>query len=158
MKRVQRRPAGDAAPNLTPVVNIAMVVLVVFMLTASFIEPQAYMRSDVALLEQGGTSQFDADWTPPTPLTVTVNADPATPGTFSARVGDQQTGDLEALVGLMRAKFDAFESGGIEPNAEEGGVQVEISPARAVIWQHLITVYEAAQRAGFSSITFTPGR
>jgi hypothetical protein len=37
-------------------------------------------------------------------------------------------------------------------------VQVEISPQSHVIWQHLITVYEAAQRAGFTNVTFTPGR
>ena len=158
MKRPRHRNTHEAAPNLTPVVNIAMVVLVVFMLTASFIEPQAYMRSDVALLEQGGQSDFDPDWTPPTPLRVTVDADPQTPGSFNARVGDQSTGDPAALADLLRAKFEQFESGGVDPNADDQGVQVEISPAREVVWQHLVTVYEAAQRAGFGSITFTPGR
>jgi biopolymer transport protein ExbD len=158
MSRRRHRDTHQAPPNLTPVVNIAMVVLVVFMLTASFIEPQAYMRSDVAILEEGGQSSFDADWTPPTPLTVAVEMDTAVPGEFRARVGDQETGDFQALIGLLEEKRTAFEAGGIEVNAEEGGVQVEISPSRQVIWQHLITVYEAAQRAGFGDITFTPGR
>ncbi|MEL7237404.1 MAG: biopolymer transporter ExbD, partial [Planctomycetota bacterium] len=134
-------------PNLTPVVNIAMVVLVVFMLTVSFIEPQRYMQSNVALLEQGGQSNFDEDWTPPTPLPILVNMDAAVPSVFTATVGGQQLSDRDALVALLAEKRTAFESdAGIE--AEE--VQVEISPQRAVIWQHLITVYEAAQLAGFS--------
>lgn len=142
------------APNLTPVVNVAMVVLVVFMLTASFIEPQAYMQSSVALLEQGGTSNFDPDWTPPTPLPILVNMDASVPSQFSATVGGQMSQDATSLTALLTEKRIAFESGG----TSLAEVQVEISPQRQVIWQHLITVYEAAQRAGFTNITFTPGR
>ena len=152
-RRVHKAP-HDSAPNLTPVVNIAMVVLVVFMLTASFIEPQAYMQSQTALLEQGGTSNFDEDWTPPTPLPILVNMDVAVPSVFSASVGDQQTGDAAALTALLREKRVAFEAAGTPIE----DVQVEISPQSQTIWQHLLTVYEAAQRAGFTSVTFTPGR
>ena len=149
----RHRSIHDAAPNLTPVVNIAMVVLVVFMLTASFIEPQLYMRSDVALLEQGGTSNFDPDWTPPTPLAIVVDQDPQTQSVFTATVGGDRTGDAQQLQDILNQKREALVAAG----TEVGDIQVEISPRRQVIWQHLITVYEAAQRAGFSSITFTPG-
>ena len=147
-----RTTAGS--PDLTPVVNIAMVVLVVFMLTASFVEPQLYMRSNVALLEKGGTSQLPPDWTPPTPLPILVDMDPNAPGSFTATVGTQQAGDAAGLERLLRQRFDAFRQAG----ASTADVQVEISPRRYVIWQHLISVYEAAQLAGFGNITFTPGR
>ena len=152
-----KRPAPritSASPDLTPVVNIAMVVLVVFMLTASFVEPQLYMRSNVALLEKGGTSQLPPDWTPPTPLPILVDMDAGAPGTFTATVGSQQVADPRELEGLLRQRFDAFRQAG----ADLKDVQIEISPRRYVIWQHLISVYEAAQLAGFSNITFTPGR
>ena len=153
MKR--RRPTNNSAsPDLTPVVNIAMVVLVVFMLTASFVEPQLYMQSNVALLEKGGTADLPPDWTPPTPLPILVDMDANVPGEFTAVVGSQQVSAAGPLQDLLRAKFAAFESAG----TELADVQVEISPRRGVIWQHLISVYEAAQRAGFTNITFTPGR
>ena len=152
-----RRPlprTGSSSPDLTPVVNIAMVVLVVFMLTASFVEPQLYMRSNVALLEKGGTSQLPPDWSPPTPLPVLVDMDPNAPSSFTATVGSQQVADANGLQSLLKQRFDAFQQTG----ADMKNVQVEISPRRYVIWQHLISVYEAAQLAGFSNITFTPGR
>ena len=113
------------------------------------------MQSNVAMLEQGGQSQFDEDWTPPTPLPILVNMDAAVPSVFTATVGGQQIDSRDSLVALLNEKRQAFESDAEIP-AED--VQVEISPQRAVIWQHLITVYEAAQLAGFSNITFTQGR
>ena len=144
-------PAG---PDLTPVVNIAMVVLVVFMLTASFVEPQLYMQSRVALMEKGGRSQLPPDWTPPTALPILVNMDAQVPGSFAASVGLEQADDAQSLQAILRQRYETFESAGTDLEQ----VQVEISPQRQVIWQHLITVYEAAQRAGFTNITFTPGR
>ena len=141
-------------PDLTPVVNIAMVVLVVFMLTASFVDPQLYMQSRVALMEKGGRAQLPPDWAPPTSLPILVNMDPAVPGSFAASVGLDQAANAQALEQVLRGRYDTFLAAGTDLEQ----VQVEISPQRHVIWQHLITVYEAAQRAGFTNITFTPGR
>ena len=154
MSRKYKQHRAPEPPNLTPVVNIAMVVLVVFMLTVSFIEPQRYMQSNVALLEQGGQSAFDEDWTPPTPLPILVNMSEGAESVFTAIAGGQPIGDRDALIELLREKREGFAAADIP--AED--VQVEISPQRVVIWQHLITVYEAAQLAGFSNITFTQGR
>jgi biopolymer transport protein ExbD len=149
--RPRVHPAG---PDLTPVVNIAMVVLVVFMLTASFVEPQLYMQSRVALMEKGGRAQLPPDWTPPTSLPILVNMDPAVPGSFAASVGLDQADSAASLEAVLRGRYDTFVAAGTDLEQ----VQVEISPQAHVIWQHLITVYEAAQRAGFTNITFTPGR
>lgn len=145
---------SPAGPDLTPVVNIAMVILVVFMLATTFVEPQLYMQSRVALMERGGQSQLPPDWTPPTSLPILVNMDVQAPGSFSAAVGALQAGDSEALERILSQQFASFRSAGTDIEK----VQVEISPQRHVIWQHLITVYEAAQRAGFTNITFTPAR
>ena len=149
-----RPRVAPRGPDLTPVVNIAMVVLVVFMLTASFVEPQLYMQSRVAMLERGGRSQLPPDWTPPTPLPILVNMNPQAPSTFTALVGTQQVDTPQALETVLRERHEAFRQAGTDVDE----VQVEISPQEFVIWQHLITVNEAAQRAGFTNITFTPGR
>ena len=150
MRKV-RKEHRDEPPNLTPVVNVAMVVLVVFMLTASFIEPQPYMPSRVALLAEGGASSYDAD---DLSLKVMVDVDPATPSQFTAIVGGVSATEDAALRGLFESQASALRGAGDDP----GEAQVEISPQRAVIWQHLITVYQAAQLAGFTNITFTPAR
>ena len=152
-----RRPAPRvtaASPDLTAVVNIAMVILVVFMLTASFVDPQLYMQSRVALMEDGGVATLPPDWIPPTPLPILVNMDPQTPGDFTAIVGSQQVSDARTLQQILRQRHDAFLAAGTDVSE----IQVEISPMSHVVWQHLITVNEAAQRAGFTNITFTPGR
>lgn len=152
-----RRPAprvSAASPDLTPVVNIAMVVLVVFMLTASFVEPQLYMQSEVAMMEEGGAVNLPPDWTPPTPLPIMVNMDPEIPGSFSVAVAGRRVSEPAELEQILREQHDQFASAGMDLSE----IQVEISPQRHVIWQHLITVNEAAQRAGFANITFTPGR
>jgi biopolymer transport protein ExbD len=153
MRRPKPRvlPSG---PDLTPVVNIAMVILVVFMLATTFVEPQLYMQSRVALMERGGRTQLPPDWTPPTALPILVNMDPQTPGSFSADVGAQQVADPGALEEVLRGQYELFRT----TDTDMEKVQVEISPQSHVIWQHLITVYEAAQRAGFTNVTFTPGR
>jgi hypothetical protein len=80
--------------------------------------------------------------------------DTQVPGSFAASVGLEQAGDAQALQAILRQRYETFQSAGTDLEQ----VQVEISPQRQVIWQHLITVYEAAQRAGFTNITFTPGR
>ena len=144
-------PSG---PDLTPVVNIAMVILVVFMLATTFVEPQLYMQSRVALMERGGRVQLPPDWTPPTALPILVSMDPQTPGSFRADVGAQSAADSQELQALLQAQQEGFRAAGTDLE----NVQVEISPQSHVIWQHLITVYEAAQRAGFTNVTFTPGR
>ena len=149
-RRVHKAP-HDSAPNLTPVVNIAMVVLVVFMLTASFIEPQPYMQSSVALLEQGGASSYTAE---DEPLRVLVDIAPGAESEFTAIVGGDAASNDQDLRALLARRAEALEAAGDDVSE----TQVEISPQRAVIWQHLLTVYQAAQIAGFSNITFTPGR
>ncbi|MEM1010988.1 MAG: biopolymer transporter ExbD [Planctomycetota bacterium] len=151
MPRTRTQRANPEPPNLTPVVNVAMVVLVVFMLTASFIEPQPYMQSKVALLEQGGQSEYTAA---DEPLRVLVDVAPSSPSQYRATIGGDTGTNGEELLTIFQQRAQAL--GGTEEALAE--TQVEISPQSAVIWQHLITVYEAAQRAGFSSITFTPGR
>jgi biopolymer transport protein ExbD len=141
-------------PDLTPVVNIAMVILVVFMLATTFVEPQLYMQSRVALMERGGRAQLPPDWTPPTALPILVSMDPQAPGSFRADVGVQQAADSESLQAILSEQYEMFRTAGTDLEK----VQVEISPQSHVIWQHLITVYEAAQRAGFTNISFTPAR
>jgi biopolymer transport protein ExbD len=150
-RRRSRKIVSKEPPNLTPVVNVAMVVLVVFMLTASFIEPQPYMQSRVALVEQGGTAEYSAT---DEPLRVLVDIDASTPSQFRVFIGSDSAATGEEALALFEQRAAAL--GGTEQ--ELADTQVEISPQRNVIWQHLITVYEAAQRAGFSSITFTPSR
>ncbi len=151
MPRRRQTQQNPEPPNLTPVVNVAMVVLVVFMLTASFIEPQPYMQSKVALLEQGGASEYTAA---DEPLRVLVDVEPSSPSQYRATVGGDTGTSADELVAIFQRRAQAL--GGTPELLAE--TQVEISPQSAVIWQHLITVYESAQRAGFSSITFTPGR
>ena len=150
-----RRPPGvtDSQPNLMPVVNVAMVVLIVFMIGASFAGPESYLKSNLPFKPTGGGSaELPKDWVPDQPLDVFI--DSPTPDRFTATVGNQKVEDEDGLVALLLAKRKQLAGGaGGAPD-----VTVQISPGRNVRYRYLIKSQEAAQRAGFKKITFTTAR
>ncbi len=150
-----RRPPGvtDNQPNLMPVVNVAMVVLIVFMIGASFAGPESYLKSNLPFKPTGGGgAALPKDWVPDQPLDVFI--DSPTPDRFTATVGNQKVEDETALAGLLAAKRQQLAAAG----SGVGDVTVQISPGRTVHYRYLIKAQEAAQLAGFKKITFTTAR
>ena len=145
--RIQRAP--DAGPNLLPVVNVAMVVLIVFMIGASFAGPEHYLESNVPLTESGiGGAPPPADYVPEEPFEILVN--PYGDG-FEAIAGNIRTTDMDVLRATLNQRKQQFAATGKLP-------PLVISPTGNVHYQYLIGVFEAANEAEFDRVSFASAR
>jgi biopolymer transport protein ExbD len=143
----------ESGPNMTPLVDIVMVILIFLMLVAKFVTSSVHYLATSVPYTPGGGGQVakPAGWVPPTVLEIYV--DPRLEG-FVARVGSQQTDDPRTLSSMLLQQKSNIESTGTKPE----DVQVQISPRGNTKFASLIAVFEAANAAGFSKIAFTGSR
>lgn len=137
----------DPQPNLTPVVNIAMVVLVVFMLSASFAAPELFLQSTVSAEGQGAVSP-DESFVPTEPLEIRVSS--PTPDQFVARIGGNVTSDARELATILTQLRDRELAAG---NAIDD-IQVIIRPDANVPQRFTVAVQEATIVAELTKVAF----
>jgi biopolymer transport protein ExbD len=145
----------DSGPNMTPLVDVVMVILIFLMLTGTFAGTEWYLVSDLPMRESGGGRVEPPPGGFPEVELVEIRVDQnATRDGFVARVGQIQTGDPKILAaGLqkLRARYATA-----DPTLDK--VQVIISPASAVRYEHIVEVYQAAMDANFKKIGFATAR
>lgn len=143
----------DSGPNMTPLVDVVMVVLVFLMLAGSFAGAEHFLVSNLPLSQRGtGGQALPAGFIPDEPLEIRV--DSPTPDRFVARAGQIQTSDMRSLEAqLMKMRQDLNNAG-----TPTDKVQVVISPGRSVKYKFLIEVYEAALNAEFTKVAFGSAR
>ncbi len=139
----------DSGPNMTPLVDVVMVILIFLMMAGSFAQGGWFLQSSVPIKSKGGQkAEVPPNVVPDEPLEVRI--DNASDG-FRVMAGDiRAVGDREQLRTALLQKRRQFEVTGIQQDK----VQVVLMPARNVRYENIITVYEAAQRAGFTKIGF----
>lgn len=143
----------DSGPNMTPLVDVVMVVLVFLMLAGSFVGAEHYLVSNIPLSQRGtGGQELPAGFIPDEPLEIRV--DSPTPDRFVARAGQIQTSDLRTLEAQLAKMRQDLASAGTPTDK----VQVVISPERSVKYKFLIDVYEAALNAEFTKVAFGTAR
>jgi biopolymer transport protein ExbD len=136
----------DAGPNMTPLVDVVMVILIFLMLAGTFAGSEWYLVSNLPLRQSGGGQMAPPPGGFPDdePLEIRVDQN-ATRDGFVARAGQVQTSDPKVLLaGLIRMR-EQFQRAGKGPDK----IQVIISPSRGVKYEHLVAVYESAIEAGF---------
>lgn len=152
------RTAGEGryecGPDMTPLVDIVMVILIFLMLVGTFAGAEWYLQQNVPYTQTG------VGGTPPPggipdeePLEVRVDENASRDG-FIARVGNFATGDATQLTAALEQRLMQLQA--IGRKVEE--VPLNISPGGTVRYRHLIAVYESAQNAGFTKIGFTTPR
>lgn len=145
----------DSGPNMTPLVDIVMVILIFLMLAGSFTGTEWYLVSDLPLRETGaGNVAPPAGGFPQYELLEVKVDQNATRDGFVARAGQIQTSDPKVLETALARLSDQYTQTG----AGTDKVQVIISPGRAVKYEHLVEVYQAALRAKFNRIGFSTAR
>jgi len=143
----------DSGPNMTPLVDVVMVILIFLMLAGSFISTERMLASNLPITDRGGGGEPPPPgFVPDEPLMIMV--DSPSPDRFIARVGTVSRSEGEALTALLIQQRDALAATGKGANE----IQVVISPSKSVKWKFLIEVYEAAMRAKFVKIAFAPSR
>jgi biopolymer transport protein ExbD len=127
----------DSGPNMTPLVDVVMVILIFLMLAGKFGSNEHYLESKVPI-RQGGSGN-DKDPVPDeTDFRITV--DPLE-DRFNARPDEMEPCQTpESLKAELTAKLDQLAAGGVSLDK----VQVIISPSTSVKYVYLMQVYETA--------------
>jgi biopolymer transport protein ExbD len=139
----------DSGPNMTPLVDVVMVILIFLMMTGSFTQGGWFLQSSVPIKAKGGAQvEVAAGFVPDEPLEVRI--DNSADG-FRVLAGDiRSSGDREQLRSSLEQKLAQYQAAG---TAKEK-VQVVLMPGRNVRYENIVTVYEAALRAGFTKVGF----
>ncbi|MEM7629073.1 MAG: biopolymer transporter ExbD [Planctomycetota bacterium] len=146
--RIRPRRALDAhgmhfGPNMTPMVDVVMVILVFFMASTAVLGPEWFLRASAA---QAGAERAGVAL-PEVRLRVRVEAE---------AVGAGASGVLIDGFGLERAPLGAFESAvrSAAPGLLSGGEPpiVEISVGDGVRYEDAARVHAACAAAGLSRI------
>jgi len=150
-----RKVHYDSGPNMTPLVDVVMVILIFLMLTGTFTGTEHYLVSNVPFSKQGAGGA-----TPPAggipedePVVIRVEQN-ATRDGFIARAEKTTATDMQTLSNAL-SKLRVQLAGTGKP-AEK--VQIVISPGRNVKYKHLVDVYQAALDAKFTKVAFAPSR
>lgn len=146
----------DSGPNMTPLVDVVMVILIFLMLTGTFAVQEHYLISNLPMRQTGagsvaqpppgGFPEFEL-------LEIRVDQN-ATRDGFVARVGQIQTGDAQVLAAGLKKLCEQYTR--VDPELNK--VQVIISPGRAVKYDQIVEVYQAAMDAKFKKIGFATAR
>jgi biopolymer transport protein ExbD len=145
----------DSGPNMTPLVDVVMVILIFLMLAGSFAGAEHYLVSNVPFskLGAGGGTPPPGGIPEDEPLVITVEQN-ATRDGFIARAEKITASDRAALQRGLETMREQLRSAGKPPEK----VQIVISPGRNVKYRHLMDVYQAALGATFKKIAFAPAR
>src|SRR4051812_16285942 len=140
----------DSGPNMTPLVDVVMVILIFLMLARSFERGGWFLQSSMPIKKEGG-GKTEVDPTKVPDQNLEIRVDNSGDG-FVARIGGDVTvrGDRAQLKGALETKREMFVK--TDTNIEK--VQVILMPGRNVTYKNVILVYEAALRAGFKRVGF----
>ena len=140
----------DSGPNMTPLVDVVMVILIFLMLAGSFGGAEHFLVSNLPIKEKGpGGVPPPPGFVPDEPLDIRVDANA---GGYVART---TTGNIVAAdavtLGQKLAKLrDDLEKAG----KTRDKIQVVISPGKSVRYKYLVQVYQAALEAQFTKVAF----
>jgi biopolymer transport protein ExbD len=151
----------EAGPNMTPLVDVVMVILIFLMLAGSFGGIERYLTSNVPIKSSGVGGAAPTNTVPDTPLEIRVDRNRQDPGKFDVRAGriamtiDASTPEawLEQMDGLKTALVQMKTELNAAGTADDK-IQVEIHPHKEVPYAHAIHVFEAVTDAQFQKVSF----
>src|SRR5438045_2713725 len=117
----------DSGPNMTPLVDVVMVILIFLMLAGSLGGAEHYLVSNLPVTPKGaGGTPPPKGFVPDEPLDIRV--DSPSPDRFIARAGQIQVGDSESLKSQLTKMRTQLNGAGTTTDK----IQVVISPGRNV--------------------------
>jgi biopolymer transport protein ExbD len=148
----------DSGPNMTPMVDVVLVILIFLMMTGTFGAAEHYLVSDVPLEVKGAGAAPPPGGPIPTQFTIKVSQEGkyyvAKAGNFASVKSKDPTGAYRALRDDLSEQLKNFVAAGISVD----DIRVIIDPASTVTLDNLITIMNAAQDAGFKKIGFGVGQ
>lgn len=138
--RAAKKVSYDSGPNMTPLVDVVMVILIFLMMVGQFGNPEHYLMSNVPLLSDSAPTQGRADLENiKTTIEIAVRSQPG--GGFSANVLGRPSVAGQTLDELLRTILEGLKNSP-QPALVEN-IQVIIAPQQNVQWMHLVKVYDS---------------
>ncbi len=148
----------DSGPNMTPLVDIVMVILIFLMLAGTFTGAEQYIVSQSPIVKKGAVADYTTTVMPDPPFQIFVNSYGS--GYTAYPAGLQKVSDGNALRSELETVRNTLKRGQLNSAGKmiDSTTQIVISPDATVKWQFLIDVYQAALGAGFTKVGFATAR
>lgn len=141
----------DSGPNMTPLVDVVMVILIFLMLAGSFGASAHYLISKQGLKKSGGHGRpLKPGEVPDENLDIRIDNNRSGPGFVAEGTGIPRTNDPDKLEAELAGKLQSFKAAGTGIDH----IQVVLYPTKAVKYDYLIQIYQAALRAKYEKVAF----
>ncbi len=138
----------ESGPNMTPLVDVVMVILIFLMLTGSFGTSERFVQSKTPIHAAGGKMAAPpADFVPPQLLD--VNVDTAGRAQISG-APNIVIDDPEVLRARLEGMREQFKGSGQSLD----NIEVVLHPTPGTKWGKLAPFYDAALRAKYEKVSF----
>jgi biopolymer transport protein ExbD len=142
----------DSGPNMTPLVDVVMVILIFLMLAGSFGGDSSFLLTKPAKNKSGGgKAPLKPGEVPDTPIEIRVDNSRDGLGFIATGTGLPPTTSSEKVYSWFVQKHGELLAAGNRNDK----LLVTISPSRLVKYHYLIDVYQAALQAKFEKVAFT---
>jgi biopolymer transport protein ExbD len=142
----------ESGPNMTPLVDVVMVILIFLMLAGSFGSGEHYMVSSASMHDKGsGGGAPPPGWVPPVLVEVQINP------TGGVRINGraQAITDNKELTTVLAGMLQDVMTKAGRPIKE---IELVLRPDGSTEWEKLAPVYDAGLRAKFEKIGFAASR
>jgi biopolymer transport protein ExbD len=142
-------------PNMTPMVDVVMCILIFFMLGSSFIMPELFLKSSMPAVDTKGLGDQKTDQKMPAVrlfIKMSRQGDNTFVSAFDSallqmnKVDDIDQKQNDEIKGFFKSKNQT-----LSPD-----VQIIIQPKADVPYQDVITIYDYCVRAQFKQVAFAP--
>ncbi|CAN5561960.1 N/A [soil metagenome] len=138
----------ESGPNMTPLVDVVMVILIFLMLAGQFGGAEHYLASNMPLVKGGSGGEPGNAVSIDEPVEIRV--DSPSPDRFIARGSTINATDSATLFTQLESLRKRMNAAGKKTSE----ISVKIAPGRGVMFQHVVAVQEAAMKASFEKIGF----
>jgi biopolymer transport protein ExbD len=139
----------ESGPNMTPLVDVVMVILIFLMLAGSFAGSTKYLMSKQGI-HAGGTGNSSKKPDPNQPPDINIRIDVAASG-FVAQSQTPKIGPTSSPEAL-KDQLDALREKMTGAGTPLDKLQIVLQPGRSVKYQYVLQVYQAALGAQFTKI------
>lgn len=131
---------GRFGPNMTPMVDIVLVILIFFMAGTTLVSPEWFLRTE-SFKRGRAPGEADPFELPPVWLTIALSLGPDGKSIYTG------LGDAPHAIDTFAARIADFAKG-----TPTGRIIVVVSPASDVPYSDVITIHEACAAAGIERV------
>ena len=139
-------------PNMTPMVDVVMCILIFFMLGTTIATPELFLKSNTAAIDKAGLGdQPGLQKLPAVRMTIKLNT---VGGKTVVSAFDGPPTKMDEMAGPKETAIHARLAGLQNKISDE--VQVLIVPDKSVPYQDVITIYDYCTELKFKQVAFYP--